>query len=1074
MELLIYKASAGSGKTFTLAVEFIKHLMIHPYAYRQILAVTFTNKATTEMKERILTQLNGIATGDPASAPYLQRLKEELKQPGWSDDEWQQRAQRALDCLLHDYDRFRVETIDSFFQSVMRNLARELELSPNLNIELNNNEVLDEAVDSLIERLTPDSPVLAWLLEYIEERIREDKRWNVAQEIKSFGRNIFNEEYIERGESLRHTLQSLDAVKQYRRLLQALEEEVLEQMKGFNEQFECELEGLNLTTDDLSGKSKGISSYFRKLANGVLTDKEVMNATLQKHLDDPANWSSKSHKRRKEIIHLAEQTLLPILQDAERLRPVNCRTLQSCRLSLQHLNKLQLLNHIDREVRRLNQENNRFLLSDTNALLHRLMREGDSSFVFEKIGANLRNVMIDEFQDTSRMQWDNFRLLLLEGLSQGADSLIVGDVKQSIYRWRNGDWTILNDLGLPGSAFPFPVRVETLKVNRRSEAHIIDFNNHLFRQAVSNLNERHVHELGEACYPLQNAYADIEQASPRKKQRGYVQGCFLEAENEQEYTQQTLRALGEQVTQLLHAGVQPDDIAILVRKNKSIPAIADYFDQALQLRVVSDEAFRLDASPAVCLLMDALRYLINPQQLIARASLILSYAQRMGQSDLTWDDYLRGNDDALLPADFLRRRDELRLMPLQELLEELYTLFDLQQMGGQDAYLLAFFDAVAEFLQNNPSDLQLFLTHWEEKLCSKTIAGSSVNGIHIYSIHKSKGLEFHTVLIPFCDWKLENETNNQLVWCQPPVTPFNELPLVPVNYSRIMAESVYRGDYLKERLQLWVDNLNLLYVAFTRAGKNLFFWSKRQATNCMAELLADALPQLAAEGTGQWDEETGCYTLGEFCPSTSSATGQPQAESANRLVEQPTALPIRMQSLKSQAEFKQSNQSADFIAGVDEAESRQRFLHRGCLLHTLFAHIETKADVSPAIDRLVFDGLIGNRQQEEEIRRLTDEAFALPLVQEWYSGRWQLFNECDIIWMEQDGLHNQRPDRVMMRGNEIVVVDFKFGQPRRHYAQQVQGYLRLLARMGYPTTQMQGYLWYVDAGRIEQISFTQS
>ena len=1074
MELLIYKASAGSGKTFTLAVEFIKHLMVNPRAYRQILAVTFTNKATAEMKERILTQLNGLATGDPASTPYLDRLKEELKQPDWSDAEWRQRAQTALECLLHDYDRFRVETIDSFFQSVMRNLARELELNPNLNIELNNNEVLDEAVDSLIERLTPDSPVLAWLLEYIEERIREDKRWNVAQEIKAFGRNIFDEEYIERGESLRHTLHDLHVVKQYREMLQALEEEVLEQMKGFNEQLECELEGHNLSTEDLAGKSKGISSYFRKLANGVLTDKEVKNATLQKHLDDPANWSSKTHKRRNEIVQLAQETLIPLLEDAERLRPVNCRTLLSCRLSLQHLNKLQLLNHIDQEVRRLNQEHNRFLLSDTNALLHNLMREGDSSFVFEKIGANLRNVMIDEFQDTSRMQWDNFRLLLLEGLSQGADSLIVGDVKQSIYRWRNGDWSILNNLGLPNSDFPFPVRVETLKVNRRSETHIIDFNNHLFRQAVANLNERHVHELNEACYPLQNAYADIEQASPRSEQRGHVQGHFIEAENEQEYTEQTLQELGAKVKEIIDAGVKPDDIAILVRKNKNIPAIADYFDQELQLRIVSDEAFRLDASPAVCLLIDALRYLADPQQRIARASLLLSYMQRMDHADLAWDDCLRGKLEELLPADFTLRRDELRLMPLQELLEELYRLFDLQQLAGQDAYLLAFFDAVAEFLQNAPSDLQLFLSHWEEKLCSKTIAGGAVSGIHIYSIHKSKGLEFHTVLIPFCDWKLENETNNQLVWCQPPVTPFNELPLVPVNYSRAMAESIYRNDYLKERLQLWVDNLNLLYVAFTRAGKNLFFWSKQGATHCIAELLADALPQLADEGVGQWNDATGSFTLGTLCPSTEPASQPSRQADTNRLTQQPTGLPIQMQSLKSQAEFKQSNQSADFIAGIDEAESRQRFLHRGCLLHALFERIRTRADIPSAIDRMVFDGLIGNRQQEEEIRHLTDEAFALPLVQEWYSGQWQLFNECDIIWMEQNQLHNQRPDRVMMRGDEIVVVDFKFGQPRKHYAQQVQGYLQLLARMGYPTTQMRGYLWYVDAGRIEEISFTQS
>ena len=193
----------------------------------------------------------------------------------------------------------------------------------------------------------------------------------------------------------------------------------------------------------------------------------MLNATLKNSLDDAKNWATKTSPRKNDIIHLAETSLLPLLQDAETFRPRNNKTVNSCRLSLQHLNKLQLLAHIDEEVRELNREHNRFLLSDTNALLHNLVRDGDSSFVFEKIGANIRNVMIDEFQDTSRMQWDNFKILLLEGLSQGADSLIVGDVKQSIYRWRNGDWGILNALGTKETPIPYPVRVETLKTNRR-------------------------------------------------------------------------------------------------------------------------------------------------------------------------------------------------------------------------------------------------------------------------------------------------------------------------------------------------------------------------------------------------------------------------------------------------------------------------------------------------------------------------------------------------------------------------------------------------------------------------------
>ena len=539
MELLVYKASAGSGKTFTLAVEYIKHLILNPRAYRQILAVTFTNKATAEMKERILQQLYGIWKSDPASEAYLSRIQEELKRiDGGTLDtaEIRQRAGMALQYMLHDYSRFRVETIDSFFQSVMRNLARELELSPNLNIELNNTEVLSDAVDSLIEKLTSTSPVLAWLLDYINERIADDKRWNVSNEVKNFGRNIFDESYIERGEGLRQCLRTPDTLKLYRDVLREMETDALEQMKGFYDQFEGELEGHALVAEDLKGGARGIGSYFRKLRDGKLTDKDVMNATLQNSLADAKNWATKTSSRKNDIIHLAEQSLLPLLQDAERLRPQKSRIINSCRLSLQHLNKLQLLNHIDEEVRTLNREHNRFLLSDTNALLHQLVREGDSSFVFEKIGANIRNVMIDEFQDTSRMQWDNFRLLLLEGLSQGADSLIVGDVKQSIYRWRNGDWGILNGLGEKDEGSEvrdkglgsFPIRIETLKTNRRSETNIIRFNNGLFTAAVDYLNTLHLEELKEDCYPLKRAYADVVQESPKSDERGYVKASFLE------------------------------------------------------------------------------------------------------------------------------------------------------------------------------------------------------------------------------------------------------------------------------------------------------------------------------------------------------------------------------------------------------------------------------------------------------------------------------------------------------------------------------------------------------------------
>lgn len=1054
-ELLVYKASAGSGKTFTLAVEYIKLLILNPRAYRQILAVTFTNKATAEMKERILSQLYGIQISDKDSEAYLNRIKEETRK---TEQEIREAAGITLGFMLHDYSRFRVETIDSFFQSVMRNLARELELSPNLNIELNNAEVLSDAVDSMIEKLGPTSPVLAWLLDYINERIADDKRWNVSDEVKNFGRNIFDEEYIEKGEGLRQRLRNPDTIKEYRKQLKALETEILEEMKGFYEQFEGELEGHALTADELKNGSRGIGSYFRKLNNGILSN-DIRNATVEKCLDDAKNWATKTSPRYTDIIDLANSSLIQILEDAEKLRSKNNLLLNSCRLSLQHLNKVQLLANIDEEVRQLNHDNNRFLLSDTNALLHQLVKDGDSSFVFEKIGTNIRNVMIDEFQDTSRMQWGNFKLLLLEGLSQGADSLIVGDVKQSIYRWRNGDWGILN--GLNDRIEHFPIKVKTLATNRRSETNVIRFNNHIFTAAVDYLNGVYKQQLGKDCDDLQKAYADVVQESPRSMQKGYVKATFLEPDETHDYIEQTLISLGEEVEHLLSSGIRLNDIAILVRKNKSIPRIADYFDKELHYKIVSDEAFRLDASLAICMMIDALRYLSDENNKIARAQLAIAYQNEVLQKNMDWNTLLLLPIENYLPSVFLEKQRELRFMPLYELLEELFSIFEMGHIKEQDAYLFAFFDAVTDYLQSNSSELDSFIRYWDETLCSKTIPSGEVEGIRIFSIHKSKGLEFHTVLLPFCDWKLENETNNQLVWCAPQEAPFNDMDILPINYSTQMAESIYGNDYLQERLQLWVDNLNLLYVAFTRAGKNLIIWSKKGQKGTMSELLANTLPVVALKEGTDWEED--CYEQGELCPSEEEKA----KTSTNKLTQKPEKLPVRMESMRHDIEFRQSNRSADFIQGIEEEESDDRFINRGRMLHTLFSAIETAEDIDPAIERLIFEGVIGSNEKAEEIREVAHKAFSSPEIQDWYSGEWTLFNECAIIYKEKGALQTRRPDRVMMKDEQVVVVDFKFGKENLQYNKQVKGYMQLLTKMGYKN--ITGYLWYVDEGLIVKV-----
>ena len=715
------------------------------------------------------------------------------------------------------------------------------------------------------------------------------------------------------------------------------------------------------------------------------------------------------------------------------------------------------------------------------------------------MGATLHHLMIDEFQDTSRMQWDNFRLLLDEGLAQGADSLIVGDVKQSIYRWRNGDWNILNNLrdnrqNRRESGLPYTIHVETLNTNRRSMSCIIRFNNNLFPLLVEQLNERHIEQTGESCSDLRRAYADVEQLSPKQQQEGYVEvSCYgwateEHAEMEDDYAEWTEKQLSTAIRRLLKQGASPDEIAILVRKNRVIPQLASFIDRELQLPVVSDEAFRLDASPAVCLIVEALRYLTNADDEVTLRMLVMQYQRLVMGADLSTDQLIRAEATALLPEKFTAEREQLSLMPLYELAERLYELFSLHRLPDQDAYLFAFLDAINEYLLDHSSDPLEFLSCWDERLCGKTIATGSLHGVRICSIHKSKGLEFKHVLIPYCDWKLENETYQQLVWCKPGEEPYSLLPLVPVNYGPSMSQSVYRTDYIREQQQLWVDSLNLLYVALTRARCSLFLFTQGKA-NTIGELLSTGVHQLLHEAIGSYQSDECRYIFGDLgsaVPTTQQGgaadalqKGAPDASEAakkaaetqqtNPLSSVPQPLPVKMESLKHDVEFRQSNRSADFLQGRDESNSSMRYIDRGLLLHELFQQVTCLADIPQAVNRLLMEGLT-TPDEAPELEQLATNALQQPQVQAWYDGSWRLFNECDILWMDHDRLCNRRPDRVLMRGDEVVVIDFKFGQPRRSHHKQVSDYMRLLASMGYPTHAMKGYLWYVDAGRIEEVS----
>lgn len=535
-----------------MATEYIKLLILNPQAYRNILAVTFTNKATEEMKERILSQLYGIWKRLPDSQNYMDKITSELKV---TEELASKRAGEALTNLIHNYNYFRVETIDSFFQSVLRNLARELDLAANLTVGLNDVQVEEQAVDELIDELSTTSTLLFWIIDYIKENIEDDKSWNVIGQIKDFGRTIFRDYYKRESNSLKEKFEDPDFFKDYTSAIQKIKKNARERMTQYAETFFDTLEENGITPDSLSNKQRGIASYFNKLKGTDWSNKNCQNSTLAKHLDTAENWAPKSSADRQLVISLADEILLPLLRDTENDRERQWKRFVSADVTLRHLNQLRILGNIEERVSLLNKEANRFLLSDTQVFLHNLMDGSDSPFIFEKMGTQLEHIMIDEFQDTSTVQWENFRVLLNETMSRGTN-LIVGDVKQSIYRWRNSDWRLLN--GIESLFHKDQIDVKDLDINYRSSRRVIDFNNRFFLTA-KDIEYQHEQEINPEESPqLSDAYAKVEQKIPEDKpDEGLVRITLLPKE---EYDDQMISQIIQTVDELRAQGISEKNL----------------------------------------------------------------------------------------------------------------------------------------------------------------------------------------------------------------------------------------------------------------------------------------------------------------------------------------------------------------------------------------------------------------------------------------------------------------------------------------------------------------------------------
>ena len=1078
--LTVYKASAGSGKTFTLSVEYIKLLINDPTSFRSTLAVTFTNKATEEMKVRILSQLYGIWKRLPDSKSYIEKIKTDMDV---TEEFMAERAGMALHNIVNNYSYFRIETIDSFFQSVLRNLARELDLTANLRVELNDYQIERNAVDDLIDNLSEDDQVLAWIMDYIHENLQDDKNWNVIGQIKKFGENIFREFYKTNSKLLNEKLLEEGFFKQYTSKLRSLRNEAEAEIVNEAELFFDILNNNGIDIQDLSYGKSGPAGYFVKIRSGVY-DESLITSRVKTAMDNGNGdgWVKKTADA--ELKAIASSKLAPALINAEKTRSRNWPIYQSAVLTLRHLNQLRLLNSIENKVRDMNQEANRFLLSDTHTLLHSLIKDSDSPFIFEKIGTRLNNIMIDEFQDTSTVQWQNFKVLLEECMSHSSEqgNLIVGDVKQSIYRWRSGDWRMLNNIEREFPTMRNMLNVKSLDTNYRSSRRVINFNNAFFTQAaeieyrdLTNGDELQDENTDNSAKQLKKAYSDVEQKVPDfRKQTGYVS---VELLPQDDYLEQTLQKTADAVRELLEAGAENSDIAIIVRSNSTIQQLAEYFAEAMpDVRIVSDEAFRLDSADSVNIIVNAMHCLTHNDDKISRTYIAKAYQIRVLGKDNELVDRLLATEDGVnnaLPKQFADNTPDLLAMPLYELAEKLYDIFGLKNIEGEDAYIYAFYDCLTDYLKNNTADIDKFVEEWDDSICSKTIQVNTTQGIRLITIHKSKGLEFENVIIPFCDWSIE-KTNT--IWCSPKVAPFNELPLVPVDFNaKQMKGTIFEDDYNDEHLQNCVDNLNLLYVAFTRASQSLYVLARRGNANQRSYTIEEAIGNMELEdGILEGDPSDKKSIIKYTYGTLETADKKKATQSDNIFMPQVSNKNVKMVTYDSHTDFRQSNKSREFVCDEDDSNSEEKqrlaYIKTGRVLHHLFATINTTDDIEPSLKKLEIEGLIEDSNLTcESLRKMLHKRLENKQVADWFSGRWQLFNECTILDYDEvtDTVKEHRPDRVMKDGDKVVIVDFKFGAYRPEYTDQVRRYISLTKGMGYED--VKGYLWFVYTNNIEEV-----
>ena len=1012
------------------------------------------------MKSRILDHLHKLANGE--NSDYLSDL---VKSTGKTEEWIRNESKEILNSILHDFSRFSVSTIDSFFLKVLRAFAREVGLHSGFSIELDHTTILSAAVDEMIASATADNQLKNWLITYAKSNIEEEKSWNLKDAIISLAEELFKEKFkilsFEEQSKLEDKIFLLEYIKKIRLISHSFEKELI----AFGGRASEIISEFELTDDLFYRKGQGIPSFVKSMFSGNM---KGPNSYVREIMNDPPRWSTGNPAP--QLKTAIGSGLYETLRDAIKFYDKNIIAYNSALSVLSNIYALGILSDVLHNVHLITTSENSFLLSDSSEVLNLITREDQSPFIYEKVGNRYENFMIDEFQDTSMIQWNNFKPLIENSMAEGYDNLVVGDVKQSIYRWRNSDWRILGKV-LASMADNDRIFSKPLTTNWRSRSNIIKFNNSLFTIIPDQLDQALSGD--QLTESFKRIYSEAIQEDPCKKAGGFVRLEFVANNKEQKWQEIVLDRLPGIIESVQDKGYKASDIGIIVRDGKEGGLVLNTLINQNNIypekigkynfNAVSNDSLLLSNSPVIIFIVSVITVVNDPQDYISRAIMLRFFLMATGVGEaenisLQSDKLIEGSR-AYFPHGYNDFLDLIRQMPLFEATESIIKFFRLGDYSWNVPFLNTFQDYIISFAGSKNADIQTFLDWWEESGKKKSVVlPGNQDAIRILTIHKSKGLEFKVVILPFLSWNLDHMATKQpVLWVKPDSPPFNDLGIVPVKYSKDLTNTIFADCYREEKYSVFLDNINLLYVALTRAKDVLYGFSvdNPRSENTIAGVLKSAINSTPEfdDGNGNefhlnshYSDENKVFEYGEIPENKSETTDKKDLISSSYFVSQ------TMESLKLKLHGENYFSS--------ESQTIRKKINYGKVMHEVFEGINTPSDIPNAVRKIVLEGKL-SEVESDDIKRRVNEMIKIPQVADWFMHDNIVLTEAGILL--QSGA-TRRPDRVIFKMGKTTIIDFKFGEENSHYSEQVNQYRDLLLDMGYKD--IEAYIWYIDKNKI--------